>query len=918
MPIPPHRAPGDVGHINDHNDISDTLTSHELRTVTLEGQMSGHLTANDPHGAKAYADATKAPIGHTHGSGGAVDSVNGQIGTVVLTAASVGAVATSLMGVASGVATLDSGGKVPTAQLPSGGGGSGFDPGWENVKDYGATGDGTTDDTTAINNAITAAQTGTRKRPVYFPYGTYKLSSAIVLADGLQLIGEVGHGKEFDRRVNITNTASDMFTWGGSGAADSSQRPKDMFFGGITFSGSTSRYFITPSPMDASGAYPQDLTITYCGIKNFNTIFNSPALRLKIADSYLNSCATTPLSVGGSDNQIERCFIDTYVPGSQGTNAVVYLNCQESSFTNNYVTHAPSMGIKVGSHSAGLRIVNNTINGLAQSSSHGGFTYPEGPSVYVTSGADGVVIVGNAFCNSCNAPWTSGSISYDGVVTIVDASACTVTGNTFYNTKSSSAYHIRIRRTTGTVNQVKVYGNTYLTDSGAETPRIAKAGTMTNVVIDDELAAGTVSSVNGATGAVTITPATLGAQAVIDVTHPTYGADRTGVADSRAAIQAAINAAATAGGGIVYLPRGTYKIGYVANADSTGAAGGLQMKTNVWLKGEGPATRLEATGTWSSQAGIIAIGDRVTSRNPHDCRISDMWIKGTAGTSYAGTPPANIHGILFNTASISGEPDAVHKIHDLLIWDCEVGLALLGTDDQAMQIHDLRIRHTLRQGVLVGKEDGSGGGPDNYFSGIDVSAANMLSGGTYAGFEIYSSNNHFTQCKSWYNKRNTTYSSAATYKDGAGWFVKATRNIFTSCEAQDNGGHGWLLNFGKNTFTSCVADSNNYFDNISGSALANQCVGFYVTSGSSDTVIEAAMAFDRNSTATNRYQKYGYQIDAASRNVKLTGTAWDNRSTSSATDPADGVSYINGAAHSSHEVKVMSAYGSTRSTISNP
>lgn len=49
---------------------------------------------------------------------------------------------------------------------------------WHNVKgDYGAAGDGTTDDTTAINNAITgaAAAGGT----VYFPPGTYRVNGTI-------------------------------------------------------------------------------------------------------------------------------------------------------------------------------------------------------------------------------------------------------------------------------------------------------------------------------------------------------------------------------------------------------------------------------------------------------------------------------------------------------------------------------------------------------------------------------------------------------------------------------------------------------------------------------------------------------------------------------------------------------------------
>jgi hypothetical protein len=495
MAIPPHRAPGDVGHINDHNDMSDTLNSHESRVDNVTDQVSTHLSGTDPHGDRAYADANKAALNHTHSW--PVASVNGKTGTVVLSAADLSAIPTSLMGAPSGVATLDTGGKVPTAQLPAGsggGGGGGFDPGWENVKDYGATGDGSTNDTAAIQAAINAAQSGTRKRPVYFPYGTYKMTSPITLATGLSLYGEVGHGKEFDRRVNLTNTSTDMFTWGGTGATDSSQRPADMHFQGITFSGSTSHDFITPSNQDASGAYPLDLTITWCGIKNFNTVFNAPALRLKLADCYINSCADTPLTIGGSDCHIVRNFIDTYVPGSHSGKAVVVLNVEESTFSQNYVTCAPAMGIKVNNHTTGLRITDNTINGLAQSSSHGGFTYPEGPGIYVSSGANGVSIIGNLIGNTCNDPWTSGAITYDGAITVVDAYDISIMGNTIYNTKSASAYHIRLRRNTGTVKRIKIVGNTYLNDSGDQTPRIAKAGTMSNNWIDEEITGGTGSS----------------------------------------------------------------------------------------------------------------------------------------------------------------------------------------------------------------------------------------------------------------------------------------------------------------------------------------------------------------------------------------------------------------------------------------
>lgn len=51
---------------------------------------------------------------------GSVDSVNGLVGNVVLTAASVGALDSSTKNAPNGVASLDSGGKILTSQLPSG------------------------------------------------------------------------------------------------------------------------------------------------------------------------------------------------------------------------------------------------------------------------------------------------------------------------------------------------------------------------------------------------------------------------------------------------------------------------------------------------------------------------------------------------------------------------------------------------------------------------------------------------------------------------------------------------------------------------------------------------------------------------------------------------------------------------------
>lgn len=527
MPIPPHRAPGDIGHIGDHNDIADVLTEQQTDIASNSTSIISHTTGTDPHGDRAYANDTFALTGHTHSY--PVSSVNGLTGDVSITAGSLGAetpsgaqakvdalagtvIPLSQKGAISGVAELDSGGKVPLAQLPSGGSTISVTMGWENVVDHGAVGDGSTDDTAAIDAAITAAMAGTRKKPVYFPPGDYLRTAGIPLQDGLTMIAQMGHGKEFDRRVNLINNTTDMFVYGGTGATDATQRPKDIVLQGITFVGNQTKAFLTPSAENASGAYPVDMDIVFCGMKNFTQVISAPALRMKIIDCYINDCTNTPLNISGSDNYIFRNFIDSYIAGSHTTDSVVTLNCEESVFSQNYVTCAPQIGIKVRQHSTGLRITDNTINGLAQGDTHGGFTSTQGPGIYVASGANGVVISGNTLANNCADPWSAGTI-FDGAITVADAIDITVMGNVIYNVLSPTASHVRIQQISGTTARVKVVGNVYLTDSGDEAPRIAKSGTLTDIYIDEEQGASPVTSVNSQTGDVVLTAADVSALA---------------------------------------------------------------------------------------------------------------------------------------------------------------------------------------------------------------------------------------------------------------------------------------------------------------------------------------------------------------------------------------------------------------------
>ena len=75
----------------------------------------------------------------------------------------------------------------------------------------------------------------------------------------------------------------------------------------------------------------------------------------------------------------------------------------------------------------------------------------------------------------------------------------------------------------------------------------------------------------------------------LDASAPPYGADPSGAADSAPAIQAALDDLAAAGGGVCFLPAGTYRLRF-----PEGASQALWIRgSGVVLRGAGPAaTRL--------------------------------------------------------------------------------------------------------------------------------------------------------------------------------------------------------------------------------------------------------------------------------------------------------------------------------------
>lgn len=114
-----------------------------------------------------------------------------------------------------------------------------------NIRDFGATGDGTTDDTSAINRAIQQIYKSTvspsqplARRTIYFPGGTYLITTPVLIPPFAKLIGD-GPGSAVIKQLNgnrsVANICDSAFQTGASIGSASATYPQDIEISGIQF-----------------------------------------------------------------------------------------------------------------------------------------------------------------------------------------------------------------------------------------------------------------------------------------------------------------------------------------------------------------------------------------------------------------------------------------------------------------------------------------------------------------------------------------------------------------------------------------------------------------------------------------------------------------------------------------------------------
>lgn len=355
----------------------------------------------------------------------------------------------------------------------------------------------------------------------------------------------------------------------------------------------------------------------------------------------------------------------------------------------------------------------------------------------------------------------------------------------------------------------------------------------------------------------------------VDVTLPPYNADPTGARDSRKAIQDAIDAVAARGGGTVYLPAGTYRVEdpYIELKGFVLVRGAGMNSTQIIAQPRKPVTGEAA----QDMVGVFHTGSWLTRKKDASMLrfgVTDLMIRSHRSGVQIQAPLDGVYGVLFNTdlGKDPADPDCVATLNFVEVWGMEVGIAIIGNDDQAMKCFGLKVRHSKKAGLIVGKPpghpEGDAGAADNKFFGADIGGSNQ-GGGDHAGIEIYTSQTKFTNSTSWYTHSNTTVEklycleggksdmemggpknpNREAQKNGAGWYIAATKCTFTGCEAQENGGHGFILRYGDSALVGCRGESSSYAPTQANATAKNKAADFYVCdAGAGHTIITSCTA----------------------------------------------------------------------------
>jgi polygalacturonase len=180
-----------------------------------------------------------------------------------------------------------------------------------------------------------------------------------------------------------------------------------------------------------------------------------------------------------------------------------------------------------------------------------------------------------------------------------------------------------------------------------------------------------------------------------------YGATADDQTDDTLAIRRALAACEVAGGGVVYVPAGTYLVSRQASESPI-----LELPSNTTLHGDGAASVLKfdpqvnRTNFW-----------RMLGAGPEGCRhvtVRDLRLDGsnTFQSYEPGKTPEHNHGLFFHCA------DGVIEnvcVRDCLIENFSGDCVALSVGCRNVTVRDVSLRNFVRQGIQMGGGNGAAG-----------------------------------------------------------------------------------------------------------------------------------------------------------------------------------------------------------------
>lgn len=331
-----------------------------------------------------------------------------------------------------------------------------------------------------------------------------------------------------------------------------------------------------------------------------------------------------------------------------------------------------------------------------------------------------------------------------------------------------------------------------------------------------------------------------------------FGAIGNGTTDDTAAIQAAIDYAATQAlstgqGTSVHFPGGYYII------SST-----LVLKKHVWLFGEGSRSSCIKLAT-NANCNVIKTDDTGgASGNADYTGIINMVIDGNKNNQNGAGP---YHGIVFNTTpattAAAGDTffDMHHTVMNVTVYQAK-GNGIDCTGRSAIQLYNVH----LQQCAVNGYKSTF----DSTLVGVEADSCGS------SGFNINNGSVKLVGCKSYLSGVNTPTTDGAGFKIG---------NVgpceLVGCEAQNNKLQGYYFNSADRvTMAGCNADSNNTQNSTND---FERCAVAMV--GSTNCLIDVVANETPQGGSQIGHQGYALHIDA-------TSTKNDIRMTHSAVSPA--------------------------------